>query len=211
MREEWEELERRHSAPRDGLGKLVALGAAAMLAFLGWTQFAGGLASVTAREEPPIEAFVMPSKLIEPRQEPDNAPAKHQSRPVPRAGRESYVAVYECVVNGQRVVSDVPCAADAQARTLVIDQPDPYEVARRQQEQWQARQSAGGYPAERSPATRSMPQAAPSNEAQCAAVARAIDNLNARMRQRYTSAEGEWLREQWRDLKRRRYDLKCGR
>ena len=38
-----------------------------------------------------------------------------------------------------------------------------------------------------------------------------IDNLNARMRQRYGAAEGERLRAQWHALKQQRYDLKCGR
>ena len=50
-----------------------------------------------------------------------------------------------------------------------------------------------------------------SNAAACATVDQAIDNLNARMRQRYGTAEGERLRAQWHDLKQQRYDLKCGR
>ena len=50
-----------------------------------------------------------------------------------------------------------------------------------------------------------------SNEAACRAVDQAIDNLNARMRQGYTSQEGESLRQRWHELKEQRYELGCGR
>jgi hypothetical protein len=122
--------------------------------------------------------------------------------------------VYECEVNGQRVVSDRPCAPDAQARTLVIDQPDPREVARQRQMTQSAQRSGSTFyanPSGRSSTSRSGSSSTASNEAACEAVDRAIDNLNARMRQRYGAAEGERLRAQWHDLKQRRYELECGR
>jgi hypothetical protein len=54
-----------------------------------------------------------------------------------------------------------------------------------------------------------MPEA--SNEARCAGIDQAIKQLNARMRQPYSSAEGEELRKRWHYLKRQRYELRCGR
>lgn len=131
-----------------------------------------------------------------------------------RTGRESYVGVYECTTSGQRVVSDKPCGGDAQARTLVIDQPDPREVVRQRQMTQSVGRSGSSYytsPSAGSSTSRSGSTAAASNEAACEAVDRAIDNRNARMRQRYGAAEGERLRAQWHDLKQQRHDLKCGR
>ena len=49
------------------------------------------------------------------------------------------------------------------------------------------------------------------NAGACAAVDQAIEALNARMRQAYSSSEGEYLRDRWHALKERRYSLKCGR
>ena len=214
MRDEWEELERRQNASFDGLGRFVALGAVAVLVFFGWTQLAGNRGPDTAISPPPIKGSQPPSTIIELPRVVEPPAAHYQGPPAPRTGRESYVGVYECVVNGQRVVSDRPCAPNAQPRTLVVDQPDAREVARRRQEQWAAQQATGGaFPTQSSAGSRSTSQApaAPANEAACDAVDQAIEDLNARMRQGYGAPEGEWLRERWRDLRRQRYELKCGR
>jgi hypothetical protein len=213
MRGDWEELERRQGASLEGAGKFVALGVVAMLAFLAWTQFFG---KPREREvaTPVLEATMVPSPVIEPPQVIE-APATHYQGPPPSlTGRESYVGVYECVVNGQRVVSDRPCAPDAQTRALVIDQPDPREVALQRQMTQSAGRSGSTYytsPSGGSSTSRSGSAATASNEAACEAVDRAIDDLNARMRQRYGAAEGERLRARWHDLKQQRYELKCGR
>lgn len=213
MRGDWEELERRQSASLEGPGKFVALGVVAMLGFLGWTQFFGKPRESEA-PTPVLEAAVMPSPVIEPLQVIE-APASHYQGPPPSlTGRESHVGVYECVVNGQRVVSDRPCAPDALTRTLVIDQPDPREVARQRQMTQSAGRSGNSYytsPSGGSSSPRSGSSETAPNEAACEAVDRAIENLNARMRQRYGAAEGERLRAQWHDLKQQRYELRCGR
>ena len=214
MRGEWEELERRQGASLEGPGRLVALGVVVTVGFLAWTQFSSKKEEVASSKSAAIEASVVPSPVIEPPRAIE-APAPHYQGPPPaRTGRESYVGVYECVVNGQRVVSDRPCAPDAQTRTLVVDRPDPREVARQRQMTQSAGHSGSAYHSAPSTATsplRSGSTAAPSNEAACESVDRAIDNLNARMRQRYGAAEGERLRAQWHALKQQRYDLKCGR
>ena len=213
MREEWEELERRQGASLEGPGKFVALGVVATLAFLAWTQFFGKERD-TVTPAPAIEAAVVPSPVIElPRVIEGSAPDGRDPSAA-RTGGESYVGVYECTINGQRVVSDKPCGDDAQARTLVIDQPDPREVARQRQMTQSAGRSGSSYyasPSGGSSTSRSSSNATASNEAACEAVDRAIENLNARMRQRYGAAEGERLRAQWHDLKQQRYELKCGR
>ena len=213
MRGDWEELERRQGASLEGPGKFVALGVMAMVAFLAWTQFFGKPREPESTT-PVLEASMVPSPVIEPPQVIE-APATHYQRPPPSlTGRESYVGVYECVVNGQRVVSDRPCAPDAQTRTLVIDQPDPREVARQRQMTQSAERPGSTYytsPSGGSSTARSGSASTASTEVACEAVDRAIDNLNARMRQRYGAAEGERLRAQWHELKQQRYDLKCGR
>lgn len=213
MRGDWEELKRRQGASLEGPGKFVALGVAAMLAFLAWTQFFDKPREPES-PTPVLEASMVPSPVIEPPQVIE-APASHYQGPPPSlTGRESYVGVYECIVNGQRVVSDRPCAPDAQTRTLVVDQPDPREVARQRQMTQSARRLGSTYyasPSGGSSTARSGSAVTASNEAACEAVDRAIDQLNARMRQRYGAAEGERLRAQWHDLKQQRYDLKCGR
>jgi len=213
MREEWDEIERHNRQVREWSQRLVGLGVLAAVAFLAWMQFSGKPDSLPAAE-PALEAAVAEPAVIEsPRL--IEAPATHYMGPPPaRTGQESYVGVYECVENGQRVISDRPCSSSAQARTLVVDQPDPRDVARQRQQQWQAQQQAG-----RTYSTRretSQYQSAdtrprPSNEAACASIDQQIDWLNARMRQKYSSQEGEYLRDQLRALKERRYDLRCGR
>jgi hypothetical protein len=213
MRDDWEELERRQGASLEGPGKLVALGVVAMLAFLAWTQFFGKPRESEA-PTPVLEATMVPSPVIELPQVIEAPASHHQGPPPSLTGRESYVGVYECVENGQRVVSDRPCAPDAQTRTLVIDQPDPREVVRQRQMTQSAGRSGSTYyasPSGGSSTSRSGSTSEASNEADCEAVDLAIENLNARMRQRYGAAEGERLRAQWHDLKQLRYDLKCGR
>jgi hypothetical protein len=212
MASEWDEIEERQQRSRESSRWIFGLGAVVALGFLAWTQFFGERHE-TVTPRPALEASVVPTPVIEPPRVLDRStPTIPRAGPA-RTGRESYVGVYECMVNGQRVVSDRPCAPDAEARTLVVDQPHPRDVARSQQQTWQAQRAApnsaqsGNGSSGQAPTTLAIG----SNTAACAAIDRAIEDLNARMRQRYGAAEGERLRAQWHDLKQRRYDLKCGR
>ena len=150
------------------------------------------------------------SNLALERSRAGSAPAliERSSPPSGDARRETYIGVYECVVRGQRVVSDRPCGASAQARTLIVDQPDPREATRLRQQQWQSARAYSTPAASGSTATVATESA---NAGACAAVDQAIEALNARMRQAYSSSEGEYLRDRWHALKERRYSLKCGR
>jgi hypothetical protein len=210
----WQELE---AESRDSSRRLLVLAAVIAVAVLAALRYFGAEPdeSVEAASEPllltptPEVAYDI-DQLTRPE---DALPPVTEQRP--QAGNQSYVGVYECVVNGQRVVSDHPCGADAQVRTLVVDRPDPRDVARQQQRTWAAQAGSGSAPRVAAPVRSAVPsQVAPvasPNEAACAAIDEAIANLNARMRQGYTSAEGERLRAEWHDLQKRREDLNCGR
>jgi len=212
MASDWDEIEEQQQRSRESSRWIFGLGAVVALGFLAWTQFFGERREVVT-PSPALEASVIESPVIEPpRVLEGSAPTIPRVGPA-RTGRESYVGVYECMVNGQRVVSDRPCAPDAEVRTLVVDQPHPRDVARLQQQTWQVPRAApssaqsGGSSSGQAPTTSDIA----SNTAACEAVDRAIEDLNARMRQRYGAAEGERLREQWHALKQQRYDLRCGR
>lgn len=213
MRAEWDEIERHNREAKGRSQRLLVLGALAIVAFFAWKHFSGKLDSMDTAEPAPEAAIVEPTVIEPPRLIEAPAP-QYLSPPPARTGRESYVGVYECVENGQRVISDRPCSSSAQARTLVVDQPDPRDVARQRQQQWQAQQQAGQtYSAPRGTSQQlsAGPASAPANESACAYIDQQIDWLNARMRQKYSSQEGEYLRDQLRALKERRYDLRCGR
>ena len=209
MTGEWQECEKESSVRTRNA---VIAGAAAALAFIAFVHFSSGV----PKQQSPVNASAqedrteLPPTVIAPSTAdvPDSGPSRAIT-----AGRESYVGVYECTVNGRRVVSDRPCASGAQVRTLVVDQPDPRDAAIAQQLQQQTQQpvvlkySAPSASGESASAGTDVS----ANEAACTAVDREIDQLNARMRQGYTSQEGEWLRAQWHALEERRRALRCGR
>jgi hypothetical protein len=154
MRPEWDELERHNRLNDQRPKRLFAGVVVGAFAVLAWTHFVGSMPEATpssavveadVREVPAPDSSALGSAI----QVERSSPSREQGR------RESHVGVYECVVSGQRVVSDRPCGAGAQARTLVVDKPDPREVARLQQ-QWNGRQQAYSTPA-RSGGTAALP------------------------------------------------------
>ena len=221
----WREFE---ETRRSSTGALVAVGAVAALAFVAFVHFYGDQHRPAA--PPPVEGgastpgqeAVGSGPKIEIESVTEIAPPVPAERAAADGARQSAVSVYECIVNGQRVLSDQPCGPEARARTVVIDQPDPQEVLRQQQRTWAAQQGAGPRAdgsVERAATVRSAvpssmaqatPQALP-NQGACAAIDQAIANLNSRMRAGYTSQEGEWLRAEWHELQKRREALDCGR
>lgn len=212
----WREFE---ETRRSSNGALIALGAVAALAFVAFVHFYGDQHRPAAAPHAeggastPGQEAVGSGPKIEIESVTEIAPPVPVERAATDGARQSAVNVYECVANGQRVLSDQPCGPEARARTVVIDQPDPQEVLRQQQRTWAARQGSG--PRTDGPVVRSAPaSSAPAlaaNEGICRAIDEAIANLNARMRAGYTSAEGEWLRAEWHDLQKRREALDCGR
>ena len=208
----WQEFE---AESRDSSRRLLVLAGVIALAVLAALVYFSGddgnQRAATVAEPARLQAEPAPRIEIESVTETESPSGN--ARRTEHSGNQTYVGVYECMVNGQRVVSDHPCGADAQARTLVVDQPDPRDVARQQRQTWAAQ---GGSPPRVAPPARSsvrsqvVTETLP-NQGACEAIDQAIANLNSRMRSGYTSAEGEWLRAEWHDLQKRREELDCGR
>ena len=132
MGDQWTEIEDRRRQMQDGSRRLLILGAVVGGAFFAGAHFFG-----KPKEEPApvgaLEATIVPAPVNEVPQVIEATRPTYRA-PASAPGRQTYVGVYECTVNGQRVVSDQPCGPDAQARTLVVDQPDPVEAARLRRE-----------------------------------------------------------------------------
>ena len=172
MGDQWSEIEEHRQQVQDGSRRLLILGVVVAGAFFAGTHFFG-----KPKEEPvpvgALEATIVPGPVIEVPQVVEPTRPKYPA-PAGASGRQTYVGVYECMVNGQRVVSDQPCGPDAQARTLVVDQPDPVEAARQRQQTWAAQQRAASSSASapRSGGVPSTPTASPPNQAACDAIER---------------------------------------
>jgi hypothetical protein len=177
----WQEYERSRETSRAGALFAVA-GAAAVV---------------------PGEIVELPTLRAEP--EPSGVTVAPGQRAYAADGT-AYVGIYECTVKGQRVVSDRPCGAGATARVIGVA---PATAAAPPVTQYRSTQAPNSSSTARSAAGSTI--AVPDNTAACAADDQSIKTLNARMRQRYTSQEGEWLRQEWHRLQQRRYDLRCGR
>jgi hypothetical protein len=139
----WQEFEERST---NRTASMLAVGAVVAFAVLAALRYFG------AESEQPVEAVSEPVLLtptpevaydIDQLTTPEEAPPPLVAAQRPQAGSQSYVGVYDCIVNEQRVVTDHPCDADAQARTVTVDQPDPRDVARQQQRTWAALDCGG--------------------------------------------------------------------
>ena len=206
----WQEYERSKAASNRA-GQWFAVAGIAAFAVLVFQHFfvrdvgnADAVATVESGEATRLELVEFPgmSSVENPSSAITVAPGQ---RTYGRDGT-AYVGIYECTVNGQRVVSDRPCGAGATARVLEVAPARALPPV--SQTNGSTQSSVGTLPTQS--AARSGNVAA-DNTSQCAAVDRAIDDLNSRMRQPYTSQEGEWLRAEWHRLKQQRHDLRCGR
>jgi len=111
--------------------------------------------------------------------------------------------VFECRANGQRIYSDRRCGPNADEHpilapnrmdaqdTNILSSPDEV-LARSQSERTNAREPV--FDAARS---------------ECGSIEQQKNSINARMREGYTSPEGEWYRERLRALDTRYYELRC--
>jgi hypothetical protein len=214
----WKEFE---EESRSASRRVLVFGAVLAVVVLAALRYFGGNEGHGPAESPagPVTVDVTPTptfRLESVTEIPPPSGAQSAAGLAGRGGSQTVVGVYECVVNGQRVLSDRPCGPEAQARTVVVDQPDSRDVAQAQQRTEEAQASSA-------PRAYSQPQAASGEAAAavgstgstdasaCAAVDQAIAVLNARMRQPYTSQEGEWLRAEWHRLQDQRAALNCGR
>jgi len=129
-------------------------------------------------------------------------PRVEMGHTVERAAESPIAVAYECWRDGQRILSDKRCGSDASLRTIA--EPNRMD----------AQDTSGLYrpPARAASSSRTMSYSdsfSTSESGECAAIERQIDAINARMRQRYTSAQGERFRDQLRELSRARYEAEC--
>jgi hypothetical protein len=111
--------------------------------------------------------------------------------------------VFECERNGQRILSDRPCGADASVREIAAPN------------RMRAQDTSALYdPPPRSiqvQKLRASRQRTGSNAALCEHIDNEKDQINARMRKPYKNWEGERLRARLRQLSAQRWDAGCGR
>ena len=122
--------------------------------------------------------------------------------PAPAAGSPRERAVFICEQDGVPVFTDRPCGSAAEQRKLTVDAPAP-----------------GAAPGTAPPRPRAStrPRHQPEGqvgpgrtaESRCAALRRQLDELDARMRDGYSSREAARLWTRWRDLKGRLRAERC--
>jgi len=171
----------------------AAVGAAAVV--LGLLVFAGPSANPTP-EVPPT-----PSAAAEaPQQRSPVSPGPTGPPSATNAPNNTIATVYECDSAGQRTFSDRRCAPNARERAIEApSRMDPVDSGT----------SADPVAVEYQQPQVSGDEAVVDNASQCAQIQSDIDAIDARMRQGYGSAEGEYLRGRRRDLRDRYYELRC--
>lgn len=113
----------------------------------------------------------------------------------------SIAVAYECTHDGQRILSDQPCGADASIRRIA-------EPNRMDAQDTRALYSPVYVNSQQGSGTWSAGQGASTSPA-CDSIEAQIDSINSRMRHAYTSWQGERFRERLRELSRQRYEAKC--
>lgn len=129
-------------------------------------------------------------------------------RPLPHASPERppdprIATVFECRVNGQRIYSDQRCGSSADERpipapnrmdaqdTSILSSPDAV-LARSRSERTNAKEPV-----------------VDATQSECRRIEEQKNSIDARMREGYTSLEGERFRDRLRGLAARYYELRC--
>lgn len=145
MRSEWREIEEQRRQAEGNALRFVAIGTLVAAAFLLGAHYFGRQKPVPVQDVEPEIASLIPQSSPEPRETPE--PREPMVRgPAAVSPAQSHVGIYECLENGQRVVSDRPCSGGATARTLVIDQPESVGAARQRLRTQGAGQVTAGAP-----------------------------------------------------------------
>lgn len=178
----------------------ILIGLVGMAVFMGWVYWhsvrdEAPMAAVTPTSAAkPLELSAMQVQVVAPKENLDFA---RKEQPI--------ATVFECIINGQRVFSDSPCGTKVKVHEIA--QPNlmkaqstgptheiPQEVLRLQPHQVRQIEAI-------------KPQV--SNKSLCRQIEAEIESINARMRQGYTSRQGEWYRERLRQLDNRLHELRC--
>lgn len=130
------------------------------------------------------------------------SPSSPRIASTPAAPKGNSIAeVYECEEDGQRILSDQLCGSSA--NVVKIMAPNRMD----------AQDTSGLYRGSYTSKSRSVSRphrANYENESHiCQSIEARIDAINARMRQAYTSQEGEQLRRRLRQLSDERHDTRC--
>jgi len=132
-------------------------------------------------------------------QKTEAAPTRSFSTPRSAARNDTIATVYECDSAGQRTFSDRRCAPNARERSIEApSRMDPLDTS-----------TLGEPVIVDSQPFMSRGDAVVDNATECAAIQADIDAIDARMREGYGSAEGEYLRARRRSLSDRYYELRC--
>jgi hypothetical protein len=139
---------------------------------------------------------------------PDSTPAATTDRPPQRVAEISspssvpggsgipvIATVYECNGTAGRVLTDKPCADDAQVRDVLAPNSMPAVPVTR------STPTPGRSDQNREPAN--------GNRVACWQIDSEIDRINDRMREEYSAREGERLRARLRELSEKRWDAEC--
>lgn len=146
------------------------------------------------QDPPPTTVETIPPAAASPRVEMGVAVVK-------RASDAPIALVYECNRNGQKVLSDRPCGSDAAVREIAapnrMDAQDTRRLYSPVRVPSRARNGA------------SSGSRLSGTSAVCDSIEAQFDAINARMRQPYTSSDGERFRERLRGLSEQRYEARC--
>lgn len=116
----------------------------------------------------------------------------------PTLQRNIIATVFECEIQGQRVLSDQPCGEDAVIRR--VSAPN----------RMQAQDTSNLYsPVRQSRSSGAAGEVMRPNATVCASIEQQIKSIDARMRRKYTNPEGEYFRGRLRVLREQRWDAGC--
>jgi hypothetical protein len=135
----------------------------------------------------PVPTTDRPPKQVAEISPPSSAPSG--------SGLPIIATVYECNGTAGRVLSDKPCADDAQVREVLAPNSMPTVPVTH----------SGTTPG------RTDQRREPTNRISvaCSKIDSEIDRINARMREKYSTREGERFRDRLRELSEERWDAKC--
>lgn len=132
------------------------------------------------------------------------APAVHAADDVPVAQDRKTTRVYQCIRDGQRILSDQVCGADAQARDVeVANRMQPTEIPHGKTDS----------KSDSAPVRKRVRVADAGDDARarCVKLARDKRSIDERMRTGYSGAQGERMRERLRKINDEYFERRCSR
>ncbi len=162
----------------------VIIGAICGLLFAAFFMFKRYQADAMPAPSSEVAQVALQDTFAEPEEPPTASPLPvYDTQPAPETR-----SVYECLKDGLRVFSDSPCGDDARTRTISkvnsMDAPQPIY-----------RPSPAQSP---TASARALQETSDTQDRDCSPFEETLRRIDERMRHGYTSAEGEFWREQRR-------------